>query len=147
MKHQLLSLPDVIALLAKRCDEAGSQKAFAEANNISAQYVSDVLKQKREPGEAILRALGLQKVESYRMLAVVRVPRRGGKVELKIANCPWDSAPAHGWTFDQQRQEFIFQSGRKMSRYQLSKTQIDSQYYYGDVPISPHGEIIMSESE
>jgi hypothetical protein len=64
MKH-LLSLPDVIALLAKRCEEAGSQKAFAEANGVSAQYVSDVLKQKREPGEAILKALGLYKVESY----------------------------------------------------------------------------------
>src|SRR5215475_7990592 len=123
MKHQLLSLPGVIALLAKRCDEAGSQNAFAKANKISAQYVSDVLKQKREPGEAILKALGLQKVESYTMLTVVRVPRRGGKVELKIGHGPWDSTGAHGWSFDQDKREFILQSGRKRSRYQLSKTQ------------------------
>jgi transcriptional regulator with XRE-family HTH domain len=86
----------VIALLAKRYEESGSQKAFAEANDVSAQYVSDVLKQKREPGEAILKALGLYKVESYRMMAVVRLHRRTGKIELKLANAPWGSIAAQG---------------------------------------------------
>lgn len=62
-KH--LTQADVIDLLDKHCKEHGSQKAFANANNISAQYVTDVLHERREPGEAILNALGLQKVIVY----------------------------------------------------------------------------------
>lgn len=60
-----LTLEDVIAILSRRCAEVGSQRAFAEANNISPQYITDVLRRKREPGQMILGALGLQKVTSY----------------------------------------------------------------------------------
>ena len=63
-KH--LTITDVIALLRKRCKEAGSQRAFATANKISPQYIADVLRRKREPGEMILNALGLEKVIIYR---------------------------------------------------------------------------------
>lgn len=65
MKKQL-TLSEVITLLATRCKEHGSQRAFAEMHDISAQYVTDVLKRKREPGEKILDALGLEKIVSYR---------------------------------------------------------------------------------
>jgi hypothetical protein len=65
MKKQL-TLDDVIALLKKRCEEAGSQRAFAANNEISPQYITDVLRGKREPGAMILEALGLEKVVFYR---------------------------------------------------------------------------------
>lgn len=64
MKKQL-TLSEVITLLARRCKEHGSQKAFAEMHDVSAQYVTDVLHRRREPGEAILNALALEKVVTY----------------------------------------------------------------------------------
>lgn len=64
MKKQL-SLEDVITLLARRCGEAGSQRAFAEAKGVSPQYITDVLRRKREPGQMVLDALGLKKVVTY----------------------------------------------------------------------------------
>lgn len=64
MKKQL-TLKEVVALLRKRCEEAGTQKAFAESHGVSPQYVADVLRMKREPGEAMLGALGLRKVIVY----------------------------------------------------------------------------------
>lgn len=65
MKKQL-TLDDVIALLKKRCEEAGSQRAFAIDSEISPQYITDVLRGKREPGAMILEALRLEKVIFYR---------------------------------------------------------------------------------
>ena len=65
MRKQI-ELIDVIALLKKRCEDAGSQRAFAETNGISPQYITDVLRRKREPGAMILDALGLEKVVTYR---------------------------------------------------------------------------------
>lgn len=65
MKKQL-TYEELIALLRRRIKECGSQKDFAATAGISAQYVSDVLHGRREPGESILDALGLQKVVTYR---------------------------------------------------------------------------------
>ncbi len=62
------TLADVIAALSERCAEAGSQRAFAENNRISAQHVSDVLNRKSKPGPAILRALGFYKVTQYQVI-------------------------------------------------------------------------------
>jgi hypothetical protein len=59
-------LDHVLALLRRRCDEAGGQKAWAKANGVSAAYVCDVLNGRREPGDGILRPLGLEKVVTYR---------------------------------------------------------------------------------
>lgn len=60
---------DVRKLLRKACEEAGSQKAWADQHSVSEAYVSDVLKSRREPGEAILDGLGIDKVVSYRWAA------------------------------------------------------------------------------
>jgi hypothetical protein len=65
MRKQLTQT-EVVALLRQRCQQVGSQKNFADANSISAQYVTDVLNRRREPGGAILDALGLRKVVSYK---------------------------------------------------------------------------------
>lgn len=51
--------------LRMRIEEAGSQKAFAEAVGISEPYLSDILAGRREPGEKILKPLGLQRKVIY----------------------------------------------------------------------------------
>jgi transcriptional regulator with XRE-family HTH domain len=58
-KQQLLKL------LWKKVDEAGSQKQLAEQFKISPAYLNDVLNERREPGKSILDALGIKKVVSY----------------------------------------------------------------------------------
>lgn len=62
-KH--LTHDELLSLLRRKIKEAGQQKLFAELHGISAQYVSDVLHKRREPGEAILAALGLRKVVKF----------------------------------------------------------------------------------
>jgi transcriptional regulator with XRE-family HTH domain len=57
---------DVVALLRRRCEAPESQASFARAAGVSQQYVNDVLKRDKAPGEAILRALGLERVVTYR---------------------------------------------------------------------------------
>lgn len=59
------SADDVRRKLEAVCREAGSQLAWARANDISQAYVNDVLHGRREPGDSILRALGLRRVVSY----------------------------------------------------------------------------------
>lgn len=56
------------ALLARRCAEAGSQKAWARGAGVSQPYVNDVLKGKREPGESIAKALGFERIVIYRKI-------------------------------------------------------------------------------
>jgi hypothetical protein len=55
--------------LRKACEDAGCAADWAKANEISAAYVSDVLNGRKEPGEKILRALGLKRVVEYRRAA------------------------------------------------------------------------------
>ena len=59
----------VIAKLAKACEAAGSQQAWAEENGLSVSYVNDVLKRRRGPGMSILTALGLTKAVEYKPIA------------------------------------------------------------------------------
>ena len=44
-----------------------SQAAWAKEHGISQAYVSDVINRRREPGKAILEALGLERVITYRV--------------------------------------------------------------------------------
>lgn len=62
-KH--LSQDDVVMILKRETDKAGSQKAYAAAIGVSAQYLSEVLAGTRAPGEKILKALGLRKIVVY----------------------------------------------------------------------------------
>ena len=57
-------------LLSKACAAAGGQKQFAEQHSVSPQYICDVLWARREPGDAVLAALGLERVVTYRAKAV-----------------------------------------------------------------------------
>lgn len=47
----------------------GNASEWGRAAGISPAYVSDVLGGKREPGDKILQALGLEKVVTYRPAA------------------------------------------------------------------------------
>lgn len=57
---------DVLKLLAEACATAGSQAKWAKAHKLSQAYVNDVARGRREPGDAILQVLGLEKVVTYR---------------------------------------------------------------------------------
>lgn len=45
--------------------KAGSQQAFAGKAGISQQYLSDLIKGRRTPGDTVLKALGLRKTIYY----------------------------------------------------------------------------------
>lgn len=61
----LLDKLGVFQLLRERCRQAGGQEAFAAAAGVSPGHLSDVLNARREPGPAILGALGLVRVTRY----------------------------------------------------------------------------------
>lgn len=56
----------LINQLQRMVGEAGTQKALAEKLGVSPMYLHDVLHDRREPGKAILDALNLERVVSYR---------------------------------------------------------------------------------
>lgn len=49
----------------RKDSEKETQKALAKRLGISAQYLSDILKGRREPGQKMLDALGLERVITY----------------------------------------------------------------------------------
>ena len=61
-----MNAEEVRRILRSACENRGGQKNFAEFARVSQQYVSDVLNGKREPGEAILDALNIERVVTYR---------------------------------------------------------------------------------
>ena len=60
-----MTADEVRNLIIDQCAGLGSQKAWAYKHGISEQYVSDVINGRRDPGETILHALGLECVVSY----------------------------------------------------------------------------------
>jgi hypothetical protein len=59
---------DVRGLLRKATEDAGSRRAWALAHDLSAQYVGDVIDGKRSIGPAILAALNIEAVTTYRKI-------------------------------------------------------------------------------
>lgn len=57
---------DPVAELMRAVEAAGSQRAWARQHGISLGYVNDVLLGRREPGPAILAALGIVREVRYR---------------------------------------------------------------------------------
>ena len=55
-----MRLSDVQQLLARRCQEAGSQRRFAEAHGMNVQYVSQVLSGHRPPSDKLCKVLGIK---------------------------------------------------------------------------------------
>lgn len=60
---------NVMDLLRKKVEEAGSQKAFADKHGLSQAYVNDVLRERRDLAGGILNALGLERYIIYRRKA------------------------------------------------------------------------------
>lgn len=59
--------PDQVRqLIVVQCRKAGSQIAFAKRIGVSAPYLNDILRGKREPAATICDALGIERVVSYR---------------------------------------------------------------------------------
>jgi len=52
---------DVIQVLEREVRKAGSQKEAAEALEISAQYLNDLLQGRREFSDNVLKKLGLER--------------------------------------------------------------------------------------
>lgn len=59
------AMKDPLAML-KRRQGTRSQKALAEELGITPSYLCDVLQRRRDPGPQVLRALGLERVVTYR---------------------------------------------------------------------------------
>lgn len=57
----------VIAKLRRMC-EAKSQKEIASGLQISPQYLSDILKGRREPGPMVLASMGLTRRVDYKYI-------------------------------------------------------------------------------
>lgn len=62
----MLTEHDIMERLRAAITAAGSQRSFADQHKISLQYVNDVLRGRREPGQKILDALGIERVVNYR---------------------------------------------------------------------------------
>jgi transcriptional regulator with XRE-family HTH domain len=141
-----ITLAELIDLLRVRVAAAGGQQQFADSIGVSQGYVNDILAGKREPGPKILLALGYKKVSLYEMMRIIRMERRTDKIEFKRDDGFW--YPLHSeWTFDRKAQEFVYRQGtNKETRYGLSRNQPDPAYIYGELPISPHGEIVIGRS-
>lgn len=60
-----LTLHDVIKMIRGEAEKVGLQKDLAKKFGVSAQYISDILNGRREPGDAILKPLGLRRVITY----------------------------------------------------------------------------------
>ncbi len=55
----------VLDLVRSAIKTAGSQASYAKSIGFSAQYVNDVLQERRDLSESFLAALGLERVTTY----------------------------------------------------------------------------------
>lgn len=62
MPKRELTKDELIQVLSDACFAAGGASHWAKSVGISKQYVSDVLKGRTLPGDAICRALGYERV-------------------------------------------------------------------------------------
>lgn len=65
VREQAMNHHELIQAIAAECRRRGSQKALAQAWDISEQYLSDILNERREPGDLVLQKMGLRKVVTY----------------------------------------------------------------------------------
>lgn len=56
----------LVETLKLACEKVGGQGAWARERGVSATYVSDVIQGRKEPGDKVLAALGLERVVTYR---------------------------------------------------------------------------------
>jgi hypothetical protein len=56
---------ELLLLMQKRVDQAGSIAAWAAAHGLSSSYAHDVLRNRALPGKRILDALGVRRIVKY----------------------------------------------------------------------------------
>jgi hypothetical protein len=87
----------VRALLRAECDKAGSIRAWARKHDLSAMYVSKVLRGQQAPGPSICRPLGLiREIREipYGTLLAQGVPGVAGEVvKRQPPAASWNTAP------------------------------------------------------
>lgn len=66
MRRSMITEERVLECLREECERLGSQKAFADLHGLSTAYINDVLRGRRELGPAILAALDVERVVTYR---------------------------------------------------------------------------------
>lgn len=79
---------EFIVWLHKEVESYGSQKALADSVGVSRSYICDILKGRREPGEAMLKRLGIRKTVHYTQIqeSGTEAPgRRDGSTEKSNA--------------------------------------------------------------
>jgi transcriptional regulator with XRE-family HTH domain len=59
------TLEEVIEMIRQKVKEVGSQEAVGIELGVTQQYIGDLLRGKRTPGETVLKALNLRKVVYY----------------------------------------------------------------------------------
>jgi hypothetical protein len=69
-----MTTDDVRKMLLAACEEAGSQRAWAHAHDVSPVYVNDVLGGRRSPGPAICSALGVEAIAGETQYRLVQQP-------------------------------------------------------------------------
>lgn len=74
-----MCVEEVVEKLKAACRDAGGQTAWGAAHGVSGAYVHDCVRGRRDPGDSILRALGLQREIRY-------VPRQPEPVALYDAD-------------------------------------------------------------
>ena len=63
---RVYSLDDVKAMLSLVCEAYGGQQAWAQQHKISRRFIWGTINGKHPPTTPILKALGLQKITTYR---------------------------------------------------------------------------------
>lgn len=66
MPNRRMTEDDLLNRLIGMVGEFGTQEQLAAHLGITPQYLCDVLKRRRAPGDSILTALGLERVTLYR---------------------------------------------------------------------------------
>ncbi len=61
-----MNADDVRCALQRAIDQEGTAAAWCKRNKVARGYVSDVLSGRQEPGKAILDALGIEAVTTYK---------------------------------------------------------------------------------
>lgn len=63
--YRVITAAEMRRLLKQKCEEAGSQVAFAKIAGVPKQHINNVLKGTRDPWPALLKALGLKEEKQY----------------------------------------------------------------------------------
>lgn len=65
MKKIYYTKRDLVEILARLCEQEGTQEKFSKKYKVHRTHISEMLNGKREPPPSVVRALGFRKDVSY----------------------------------------------------------------------------------